>query len=426
MKNKIKTASFVVLVSLASHNVYADYFKNFTTPVVKNLVSDYGVDNYDHNDDSKLLQKAIDELSKNGGGQIIIPEGVYYFINIEMKSNIKISIDQGASIRPYLNGMFKKGVTGIFNVDENNTEVVKNIIVTSLQKDKRFTVELPVIREVSGNVPDNKFRNVYGIRVFHYFNVENFEISNMNVYDSKTKYSAISLNPITKDTFRGHEPTTGDIKNISVFNAHYGYGGIQVQGANHVNFENIESEGGAALRLETGYVVMNDLQIGGVKNIKAKNIKCINGSAALTLSPHSMQTNENIDAQDIKSDGCNFAVRIAAGYVASKQKNKELKPGRFQNVNINGVDATFGMHSQILHKDFTFLPKDQQRYIYQANTDEVHLVGPSIAAVGYVAGRGEKQNYNVSIKDINMHGFKFNTKAIINTNDRYELYTKEK
>lgn len=422
MINKIKIASLTIFTLLASQNVFADYFKDFSTPNTKNLVTDYGVDNYDNQDDSKLLQKAINELSKKGGGEIIIPEGVYYFTNIQLKSNIKILVDQNASIRPYLNDIAKNGMKAMFSMGLKSA-LVENVVISSLQKDKRFTVELPAIRVKTGKSPEKPFNNVYGIRVFHLMNAKNFKISNVNVFDNKTKFSVIGMGPIVKGKYKGTQPTFGEVSNMSSFNTAYGYGAIQVQGADHVSFENIESQGGATLRLETGFSVMNDLQIGSVSDIKAKNIRCIDGSAALTLSPHSMQANENIDAKDIKADSCNFAVRIAAGYISKKQKNKTLKPGVFKNVTVKGVNATFGMRSQILHKDFTLLPKDLQRFIYRTDTALEGLRGPSIAAVGYVSGPREKQNYDVSITGIKTYGFK--TKDTITNKDHYELYTKE-
>ena len=411
-----------IVISLSNQAANAAYFSDFSTPTTKNVVTDYGVDNYDNKDDSPLLQKAINTLSKNGGGEIIIPEGVYYFTDIQLKSNIKILIDPQASIRPYINNIDKNGLKAIFTLGLKSS-LVENVVITGLDKNKRFTVQLPAIKEKTGKSPKKPFNNVYGVRVFHLMNVKNFKISNVNVFDSKTKFSVIGMGPIVRGEHKGTQPTQGEVSNLSAFNTAYGYGAIQVQGGDNIFFKNIMSEGGATLRLETGYSVMNDLQIGSVSNIKAENISCIDGSAALTLSPHSMQLNENIDAQNVTSDNCNFAVRIAAGYVATKQKNKSLTAGVFKNVTIHGVDATFGYRSQILHKDFTLLPKELQRYIYRTDTDLEALRGPSIAAVGYVAGPGEKQNYAVSITGVKAHGF--NTKAIITSNDRYKLYTKE-
>ena len=430
MLRNIKITSLSLLALSLSFHAYADngYYKDFKTPIVKNLVTDYSVNNYDNKDDTQKLQSAISELSKNGGGTIIIPAGVYYFMNVELKSNIKLLIDENASIRPYLQEMYDNGGDAIFNVGEYNTDVVKNVAVTSLQQDKRFIVQLPAITKVSGANPAKPFNNVYGIKVFHFFNVENFLTSNMNIYDNNTKYSAMSLNAILTDknkVNRGKLPTSGDVKNITIYNAAYGYGAVQAQAANKVYFENIESEGGAALRLETGYAPMNNMQLGGVSNIKAKDIRCINGSAALTLSPHTIQTNENIEAHNISADGCNFAVRIATGFISKKNTMEGLKLGVFKNVSIDGIDATFGYHSQILHKDFSLLSKDLQRYIFRTDNALEALEGPSISAVGYVGGPGQPINYEALLTNIKMYGFKAGTKEIMLPTDKGRVYTAE-
>ena len=430
MNNRLKNVSLALLISATSLQVFADngYYKDFETSIVKNLVTDYDVDNSDQKDDTQKLQSAINELSQMGGAEIIIPAGVYYFMNVELKSNIKLLIDESASIRPYLQAMYDNGGDAIFNVGRHNDEVVKNVAVTSLQKDKRFIVQLPAITKVSGANPAKPFNNVYGIKVFHFFNIENFLTSNMNIYDNNTKYSAMSLNVILTDknkANRGKLPTSGDVKNITIYNAAYGYGAVQAQAANKVYFENIESEGGAALRLETGYAPMNNMQLGGVTNIKAKDIRCINGSAALTLSPHTIQTNENIEAHNISADGCNFSVRIATGFISKKNTTEGLKLGVFKNVSIDGIDATFGYHSQILHKDFSLLSKDLQRYIFRTDNALEALAGPSIAAVGYVGGPGQPRNYEASLTNIKMHGFKAGAKQVIIPADKGKVYTTE-
>ena len=69
--------------------------------LTKNLQTDYGVSGKGTDKDSTLLQKAIDEVSAQGGGWIDIPTGKYKLAGIELKSNVHLRIDKGATLYPY-------------------------------------------------------------------------------------------------------------------------------------------------------------------------------------------------------------------------------------------------------------------------------------------------------------------------------------
>ncbi|WP_233268513.1 glycosyl hydrolase family 28-related protein [Cellulophaga sp. L1A9] len=65
----------------------------------KNLVTDFGANNSDSNDDSDKLNNAIRNLSNNGG-VLTIPKGTYYFNKIRMRSNVHLEIEKGTVIFP--------------------------------------------------------------------------------------------------------------------------------------------------------------------------------------------------------------------------------------------------------------------------------------------------------------------------------------
>lgn len=49
-------------------------------------------------DNTAMIQKAVDECSKNGGGTVLIPSGTYLIRPIELKSNVNLHLDFGALV----------------------------------------------------------------------------------------------------------------------------------------------------------------------------------------------------------------------------------------------------------------------------------------------------------------------------------------
>ena len=47
---------------------------------------------------TQIIQKAIDQTSKNGGGKVIIPKGKYYSGAIVLKNNVTLHLERGASL----------------------------------------------------------------------------------------------------------------------------------------------------------------------------------------------------------------------------------------------------------------------------------------------------------------------------------------
>jgi hypothetical protein len=359
---------------------------NFYTEVVnanfnKNLVTDYGVDNDFTTDDSSKLEDAINNISSNGGGVLTIPEGDYSFGNVNLNSNVHIKINEGAVVRPFYeipsDGKLKN--YAIFKLG-NNTSPIQNISITS-SSENRFTVDL-----THNNNPN--------VSVVNCGKVSNFIVSNFNVIDDYTKFSAI--------TFGGDEhegnyvfPKNGIIKDIDIKNAHYGYGTVQTQSAENILFKDLSGTGGATLRLETGFTGLNNLQglnlpsgkkrVGGLNKIVARNISNTNGNSAVMISPHALH-NGTVDAEGIHSDSAGFAIRIEGGFISDKyDQDIDLTEGTFEHVRIKNVTAIYGENAEVKGKHFNFYPSEITPPTSVANyikEGEVKVyVGTSVAAV---------------------------------------------
>ena len=387
LKN-IYLATTLLFILTNSINLTAQTEADFYTPPAKinltqNLVSDYGVDNDFTTDDSKQLQKAINTISKKGGGKLIIPKGNYTFSGILMKSNVQMEFDPAVVIRPA--NQEKQKNFFIFSFGAKSA-VVENVSFCSSNKEKNYTIDLT-------------HTNNTNVAVFVLRNTKNFLFTNALIKDIQTKFSSFTLG-ITPHGGDYHFPRNGVIKNCTTTNADYGYGLIQSQAAKNVFFHNLGGQGGVTLRLETGEKKMNNLQIGGNHDILAKNIECQDGNAAVMISPHAMQCGI-VTIDGVTAVNCGFGVRIGAAYVAKKyNQDIGLKPGSYDaRSSVKNVTATFGTTAQVKPKHFMYIPMDFQSEEYTADTPITNIfsnptstksknarIAVSVAAVAYMTG----------------------------------------
>ena len=110
MRKSILTLALlaVCLLANAQENKYEKYFQNlpfkmqaFNEPQFpKNEVNlkDYGAVGDGQTLCTEAFAKAIDALSKKGGGRLLVPEGVWFTGPIVLKSNIDLHVKEGAII----------------------------------------------------------------------------------------------------------------------------------------------------------------------------------------------------------------------------------------------------------------------------------------------------------------------------------------
>ena len=374
--------------------------EDFYTPpttyaVTKDFVADYGADKIFDTDDSEKLQTAIDDVSKKGGGKLIIPKGNYSLSDIKIKSNVHLIINNEVVFRPSIRPDDKNYAMFTFG---RESIVVKNVSLTCSSAAK-FTVDLTNANNAN-------------VTVFSFNNVNNFLIADFRVLDKLTKFSSVAMG-ITKFNDKYFRPRNGVIKNGNTFNSDYGYGLVQIQAAKNVLYKDLKGTGGVTLRLETGWSFMNDLQQGGVEDMFGENISCTNGNAAVMVSPHAMH-NGKVYINGVTANSCGFAVRIGAGFISSKYTNPDLTDGTFSKVTINNVKATYGnSKAQLKPKHYMFMPCSLRELIDEnpISTGGDSYWGPSISVVKNTA------QYGVTINEDKVTGTGFKDGFIIVTGD---------
>lgn len=360
--------------------------------IYKNFVEDYGANNIDFNlDSSSKLQNAIDSISILGGGRLEIPKGNYSLAKINLKSNVHIRISDKAVIRPPKD---IKGQYAIFKVTNSDSiNPLENVSIVGIGG-KNFTVDL-------------RYTSNKKLRIIQSWNVRNFKYSNMLVEDDYSEFAALEFNAVKiNDTIYG--PRNGLVKNISVKNAHYGFGVVQLQYGSKILFKDLYGLGGATLRIEThNHTLLDASKFSISDDIYGRNIISENGNSALMLSPHFVK-NGKVDVDNVTSIGSGFAVRIEKGFIgkwdakAATKLGLTLSNGSFSpETKITNVKATFSDDkAQLKPKHFKFYMPCNLRDKISLNPNifdgNKTYDGPSIAGAIY------KANYAIQFNENNV------------------------
>lgn len=359
------------------------------------IKKEYGVST-SGKDSSVVLQTAINDVSAAGGGEVYVPFGTYLVKQITMRSNVTLLVEAGATFKPLypVQDLPHTPSVSMFSFAGDENGPIDNAQIIGLNG--RFNVEL------------DPRKTTQGAKVFLFSSVNNFRVSNVNIYDVKTTYPIFTFNP-TKKGYKDNEgndlkgPRDGVISHARAENCHYGYGLVQIQSASDVLFEKISGVGGTTLRAETGAQGMNNVQWGGVSNLVGRYVYCKNGNAAAMISPHSMH-NGDLDFRHIISDGCGIGVRAEGGYISDK-RNEGLvtAPGTFQNIIVSDVIGRFGWGAQIKIKHFHYMPTQLQEYCPPI----VHKISEPAAAIAVVVDGLEegKDAKSVVIENVTAVGF---------------------
>jgi len=299
------------------------------------------------------MQKALDDVAEKGGGRVIIPKGNYAFANVEIRSNTHLLVEEGAVIKPFMPSNPDAGVC-VFLIGSGKN-AARNVSIRGLSG--RFTID---------------FRGAAytcRIRAIIVGDVVNFLLSDINIQDCHSIFSAITLSASEAEKRGFVGATDGTIKDCSIFNASIGYGLVQAHMAKRVLFENLYALGGVTMRLECGVRPTSPEQLGGLFDLEGRNIKCENGYVALLLGPHSTHCGV-VKVDGIEAISCEFAVKFTGGFV-SKNPNKVARgegpePGTFaKGTTVKNIRAVFGMDAQRSPKHLPYTPVELREHVVE-------------------------------------------------------------
>lgn len=247
-------ALFLALVfPIAAQAKYMDTIQD--AKIERNLVRDFGLvaDNA-ASDQSAKVQAAIDRVSAQGGGKLLLPKGTYSFSSIYMNSNVHLLIDKDVVIKPFLFESQQGNCVFHFTNQSDNKKgeegFIENVSLRCKQPGEYFTIDY-------SHIPLNiKKQAKNSARAFKCVQVRNFMIEGLYVIDHWTTHCAGITVPSKVpgcDKWEVYMPVAGLIRNFKSTNSSPGYGLVQMHAGRDIHFENLSTTGGGiTFRLETG------------------------------------------------------------------------------------------------------------------------------------------------------------------------------
>ncbi len=365
-----RTASAFLFFLVATLPLQAQVESDFYNPdpVVSNLQLQVNASDYE-GDDTQALQTLIDQatLLSDGvkrGANIFIPAGRYYISTITMKSNVHLKVNSDTTFRlishPNPDKIHKMFVFG----GKNEPHVTNTSIVCQTSSDERFHITLT---DTTNS----------GIMPISFGNASNFKLSGIRIIDDRTRYQGINFSTTTDPNGNYVRPMDGYIRNVSIKNAAYGYGLVQMHSGKNICFNNISGVGGTTLRLESGWLEDEAPDL-VMEDIFARNVRCTDGNSAVMLSPH-QQNHKTVDIRNVTANSCGFAVRISDSFPPGGLPN-----GSFARDSvIRQVKVKFGNNALVRAIHFKFAPPSFKYTVFKNdkldNEPEAYR-GPSISA----------------------------------------------
>ncbi len=97
LKATVSNKEKMMVIACDPKENYSKYLE--VNRVVDVTKAPYNADNTGKKYASDIIQKAIDDVSKAGGGTVYVPKGVYKIVYIDGKDNVTLYLDEGAFLR---------------------------------------------------------------------------------------------------------------------------------------------------------------------------------------------------------------------------------------------------------------------------------------------------------------------------------------
>ncbi len=434
-KENYKLLFTVLLISFVTNAQDLPPLSTFYTPIINNTGSDkvFISPSSGTGNDTNRIQTEIDRLSNlrrtlgNGavikGGVLTLKNGVYRLRGLRLRSDVHIRCFSGVVLEPFgpgdmiiADGKDENGCTGC--------RVIENFSFKGLSNTSRFTINLT-----------NRLGPGDGSRSFRVGNARNFNIGNINVIDDRTKFPTIEflpgktfgmVGPSNNRQQRTAAPSRGLIENITGTGYNPGWGVIQIQVGNTLYFRNLEGNGGATIRMESGLgeglstLNTQNRAITKMDEIWGRFIRVVNGRCAVFASPHT-HIQGFFDMRNITASNSEFAVFLAKGFRTIGNPNRpdesNFPIGTFRSnrSTVRNITTTFGNSAQVRLQELRYMPCGVRN---KASTTKipgtsVFYTGPSIAPIFNIANSGGEGSYNVKIIGLTANNYRNDVVDII-------------
>lgn len=299
-----------------------------------------------------VFQKTIDELSQNGGGTIIIPEGIFRCGSIELKSDVTLQLNFGAFLLGSTNPEHYLDERGVHNfIEANNAENIGIIgdgvidgqgrklalQIDSLYHEGKWEYGYNYKRQRPEGRP--KLLNLRECKNIH---LEGFTAKNSaNWVLNFDICSNLIIHQVTVDSddyWNNDGMDIGDCRNVRITNCHVNSAddGICLKSHHEGYINDSIYIANCTVRSSASAIKFGTASVGGFKNVKIKNIFIYDTfRSAIALESVDGGILENIEIEDITASNTGNAIFIRLGH-----RNSDGEVGCLRNVTIKNVTVT--------------------------------------------------------------------------------------
>jgi hypothetical protein len=314
------------------------------------LITSYGAVADGITNNATFIQKAIDEISASGGGQLVVPVGNFMTSTIYLKSGVDLHLELGARLlgstnrndyppegRPaMIMGKNQKNisVSGQGIIDGQGQELMLDIFRKlrsgELKEDTVWLVKRPGHRTMIIALDSCREVSISGVILKNSTDwVQNY-----------TECNSLTINKITVQStayWNNDGLDISDCKNVKITNCFINASddGICLKSENpNSGCENVFIDS-CTVRSSANGLKFGTASFGGFKNIKVRNLTVFDTyRSAIALESVDGGVLENIDIQNVVAKNTGNAIFIRRGH-----RNKDGKVGTLNGVYIANVKA---------------------------------------------------------------------------------------
>ena len=315
----------------------------------KHSITDYGAIADGKTNNAISIQKAIDEVSKNGGGQVIVPPGNFLTSTIFLKSGVDLHLEAGACLMgPSDRNAYKLERAGLIEAKNQQNisisgsgiidgqahelmlDILKKLRSGEMKQDTLWRVKRPEegCRTVILSIDTCSNIRISGITLKNSSGwVQNFTACTNLLIDGITVQSTAYWNNDGIDIT--------DCKKVKIINCFINSGddGICLKSSNpNSNCEDIYIDS-CTVRSSASAFKMGTASAGGFRNIKVRNLQVFDTyRSAIAIESVDGGVVENVDIQNVTARNTGNAIFIRRG-----RRNKTGKVGTLKGIYIANI-----------------------------------------------------------------------------------------
>ncbi|MCD7710759.1 MAG: glycoside hydrolase family 28 protein [Porphyromonadaceae bacterium] len=381
---------------------------------------------------TELINKTIDKAAQEGGGTIYFPAGTYSTATIEMKSNITLYIESGATIRfsdnfedylPFVKIRWEGTVMNslsplIYAHDADNLTIMgRGTLDGNGFKWWSWEAEVKeVMKANGGKLPDSEKSDLQrmweeanaGLEVSDYYKgslerrmfrppfIQFFECSNILIENVKIINSPFwTINPAFCDNIT--------VQGVTINNPDKNPKGPNTDGINPTSCRNVRisdcfiSVGDDCVTIKSGRDEDGRKYGKACENITITNCVMLSGHGGVVIGSEMSGGVKRVTISNCVFDGTEAGIRLKA----SRGRGGVVEQIRVDNIVMHDIQRNAFIFDLFYDKTSKVEPVSERTPIFR-NIHLSNITGKNIKQIGYINGIEEMPVQNISFSNINM------------------------